>query len=264
MVGGLRKPVFLVAVALVAVAVFIELGSLALPPQARQPGAAVAALCSGTSPPPSCATPAGRAGLTNQVERAQLTQPPTPGLGVPAIVLVDAVLLLVLLAMATALVVPARIHGRVQGIVGAVVSVLIILAAIVTAFRALAQLILMVSLLLAFPFGTIVYLIIWGFFDRGGAAVALGLLMLIKIVAAICLAVAHQSFVIDKGLLLIVAASLIAGLVVSFLHGIVPGFLVSITDALAAIVVAIIGIIVAILSLIGSVISIVRAIRPAV
>ena len=259
--GGLRKPVFLVAVALVAIAVLIELGSLALPQQAQQPGAAVAALCSASSPPPGCDSAAGRADLTNQAEQAQLTQPPTPGLGVPAIVLVDAVLLLVMLIMATALVVPARIHGRVQGIVGAIVSILVILAAIVTAFRALAQLILMVSLLLAFPFGTIVYLIVYGFFDRGGAAITLSLLMLIKIVAAILLAVAHQAFVTDKGLLLIVAASLIAGLVVSFLHGFVPGFLVSITDAIAAIVVAIIGIIVALLALIGSIMSIVRAIR---
>jgi hypothetical protein len=256
--------VFLVAVALVAVAVLIELGSLALPQRAQQPGAAVTALCAASNPPAGCATPAGRADLTNQVEQARLTQPPTPGLGVPALVLVDAVLLLVLLVMATALVVPARIHGRVQGVVGAVVSVLVILAAIVTAFRALAQLILMVSLLLAVPFGTIVYLIIWGFFDRGGAAVALGLLMLVKIVAAICLGIAHQSFVTDKGLLLIVAASLIAGLVVSFLHALVPGFLVSITDAIAAIVVAIIGIVVALLSLGGSAMSIVRALRPAV
>jgi hypothetical protein len=263
-VGGPRKPVFLVAVALVAVAVLIELGSLALPQQAQQPGAAVAAMCAASSPPAGCATPGGRADLTNQVRPAQLTQPPTPGLGVPAIVVVDAVLLLVLLIMATALVVPARLHGRVQGVVGLVVSFLVILAAIATAFRALGQLVLMVSLLLAFPFGTIVYLIVWGFFDRGGAAVALGLLMLIKVVAAVCLAIAHQAFVTDKGLLLIVAASLIAGLVVSFLHGLVPGFLVSITDAIAAIVVAIIGIIVAVLALIGSAMSIVRAVRPAV
>ena len=88
--------------------------------------------------------------------------------------------------------------------------------------------------------------------------------MLVKTVIAVCLAAAHQSFVTDKGLLVMVAASLIANLVVSFLHGLVPGFLVSITDAIAAIVVAIIGIIVAILSLAGSIVSIVRAIRPQV
>src|SRR5262245_7791618 len=242
----------------------IELGTLALPLALQQPGAAVTALCSASSPPPLCGTPAGRSQLTSQVEQARLTQPPTPGLGVPAIVYVDAVLLLVLLVMATALVVPARIHGRVQGIVGLIVSILIILAAIVAAFKALAQLIVMVSLLLAFPFGTIVYLIIWGFFDRGGAAAALGLLLLIKIVIAICLVVSHQAFATDKGMILIVAASLIAGLVVSFLHGFVPGVLVSITDAIAAIVVAIIGIIVALLAALGSVVSIVRAIRPKV
>ena len=262
--GGLRTPFFLVAVGLAAVAVMIELGTLALPQQARQPGAALTALCTGPSPPDQCGSPAGRADLMGQIEQAQLSQPPTPGLAVPALVLVDGVLLLVLAVMAAALLVPARVHGRVQGIVGAVISVLLILAAIVVAFRALAQLVLMVSLLLAFPFGTIVYLIIWGFFDRGGAAIALGLLMLVKTVIAVCLAAAHQSFVTDKGLLVMVAASLIANLVVSFLHGLVPGFLVSITDAIAAIVVAIIGIIVAILSLAGSIVSIVRAIRPQV
>jgi hypothetical protein len=224
----------------------------------------VAALCAGAGAPPDCGTPEGRAGLANQVEQARLTQPPTPGLAIPAIVIVDGVLLLVLAIMAAALVVPPRLHGRVQGVVGLVVSFLLILAAIVIAFRALAQLVLMVSLLLAFPFGTIVYLIIWGFFDRGGAAVALGLLTLVKIGIAACLAIAHQSFLIDKGLVVAVAAALIANLVVSFLHGLVPLFLVSITDAIAAIVVAIIGAIVAILALIGSIVSIARAINPRV
>jgi len=261
-VGGMRSPVFLVAVALAAVALLIELGTLALPEQVQQPGATVAALCAAGSPPSGCDTPDGRAGLADQVRQTRLSQPPTPGLGIPALALVDAVLLLVLGTMAAALVVPARVHGRVQGIVGLVVSFLVILAGIVTAFRALGQLILMVSLLLAFPFGTIAYLIIWGFFDRGGAAIALGLLLLVKIVMAVCLAIAHQSFVTDKGMIVMVAASLIAGLVVSFLHALVPGFLVSITDAIAAIVVAIIGIIVAILALLGSVVSIVRAVSP--
>lgn len=260
--GGLRKPVFVVAVALAVLALLIDLGSLALPEQAQQPGEAVAALCAAANPPAGCATADGRAALTEQVRETRLSQPPTPGLGVPALALVDAVLVLVLVIMAAALVVPPRVHGRVQGVAGLVVSFLVILAAIATAFRALAQLILMVSLLLAFPFGTIAYLIIWGSFDRSGAAIALGLLLLVKIVMAACLAIAHQSFVTDKGLIVTVAASLIAGLVVSFLHGLVPGFLVSITDAIAAIVVAIIAIIVALLALIGSVLSIVRALAP--
>jgi hypothetical protein len=254
--------VFVVAAALAVVCLLIDLGTLALPGALQTPGQVVAGLCAAASPPSGCATPGGRADLTNQVAQTRLQQPPTPGLAIPALVYVDAILVLVLITMATALVVPARLHGRVQGVVGAVVSFLVILAAIVSVFRSLAQLILMVALFLAFPFGTIVYLIVWGSFDRGGAAVALSLLLLLKIVMAVCLVVAHQSFVTDKGMIVMVAAALIAVVVVSFLHNLVPGVLVSITDAIAAIVVAIIGIIVAILALIGSIMSVLRAIRP--
>jgi hypothetical protein len=260
----LRVPVFLAAVALAAVVLLIELGSLALPAPVQQPGAAVTAMCATADAPPDCGTPDGQRRLADQVTQTRLTQPPTPGLGIPYLVLVDVTVLLILGLMAAALVVPARLQGRVQGVVCLVAAILVILAAIAMAFRALAQLILMVALLLAIPFGTIVYLIIWGFFDRGGAAVALSLLMLIKIVIAVCLLVAHQRFLTDKGLIVLVAASIIATLVVAFLHGFVPLFLVSITDAIAAIVVAIIGIVLAILSLAGSVVSIARAVRPQV
>src|SRR5262249_41568802 len=160
-------------------------------------------------------------------------QPPRPGLAIPDLAVGDGLLLLVLATMAAALVVPPRVHGRVQGVVGLVVSLLLVLAGVRLALEALATLVLMVSLLLAFPFGTLVYLIIWGSFDRDGAAIALGLLMLLKTVAAAALAAAHQSFLLDRGLVVLVAASLVANLVVAFLHAMVPGVLVSVTDAVA-------------------------------
>jgi hypothetical protein len=261
--GGLRVPVFLVAVALSAVAVLIDLGTLALPPQARQPGAsAVSTICVAPSAPASCSTAAGRSSMTAQAEQTQLTQPPRPGLGVPYLALVDGVVLLVLALMAAAIVVPARIHGRVQGAVGLVASVIVILAAIAMAVRALGQLVLMVALLLAIPFGTLVYLIIWGSFDRTGAAIALSLLMIVKIAMAVCIAIAHESFLKDAGIMVLVAGALIANLVVSILHGAVPLFLVSITDAIAAIVVAIVAIVLAVLCAAGSIVSILRALSP--
>ena len=65
-----------------------------------------------------------------------------------------------------------------------------------------------------------------------------------------------------KGLVLIVLTSLVAGLVVSFLHGFVPGILVSITDAVAGIVVAILAILWAAFLLLGSVFSVVAALKP--
>jgi len=114
-------------------------------------------------------------------------------------------------------------------------------------------------LFFAFPFGTAAYLAIWGSFPKGAAAAILSLLMLLKIIAAICLPLAHQRFLVAKGLILMVLTSFVAMIIVSFLHGIVPGPLVSITDALAAIVVGIIALIWAIVVLVGAIVATVQA-----
>jgi hypothetical protein len=260
--GGLRVPFFLVAVVLMAIVVLIELGSLLLPHQPPSTDQVVATLCQDPSSDPDhkCATPAGRQELANNVSKSQ--EPPRPGLGIPYMALVDGLLLFILGLMTASLVIPARVQGRLQGLVSLIVTLLLILAGVVMVFLALNLLILMVSLLLSIPFGTLVYLAIFGFFDRAGAQITLSLTMLLKAAFAVCLVIAHQSFLTDKGLLLLVGASLVSNLIIGFLHGLVPGFLVSITDAVAAIVVAIIGIILAILALVGSIISIVKAIQP--
>jgi len=52
--------------------------------------------------------------------------------------------------------------------------------------------------------------------------------------------------------------------VVTFLHGMVPGILVSITDDIAAIVLAIVAIIWAIVLLVGSIPAVVKAVRSTV
>jgi hypothetical protein len=130
-------------------------------------------------------------------------------------------------------------------------------------FVALAKLLLMVALFLAIPFGTIAYLIIWGDFPKGTAALILSLLMLFKIAASICLPIAHQRFLVAKGLILMILTSFLATIIVSFLHGIVPTVLVSITDALAAIIVGIIALIWAIIILVGSIIATVQALTTA-
>ena len=48
---------------------------------------------------------------------------------------------------------------------------------------------------------------------------------------------------------------------VAFLHGVVPRFLASITDALAAIIVAVVGIVWAVLMAVGALIATVKSIR---
>jgi hypothetical protein len=184
-----------------------------------------------------------------------------PGRGVPYMALLDGLLLFTVILIGTAFLVPERIQGRVQGIVTLVVSLSVLLTSIGKIFTAIAALMLMVTLLLAIPFGTIIYLIGYGSFDRGLASVMLSAIMTLKLLFAGCLVFAHQGFLKMKGLVLIVATSLVAGVVVSFLHGLVPTILVSITDAIAAIIVAILAALWALFFLIGSIPSIVKTIK---
>jgi hypothetical protein len=157
--------------------------------------------------------------------------------------------------------VPERIHGRVQGFVTLFVSLSVLLTAIVKIGTAIAALVLMVTLFLAIPFGTIIYLIAYGSFDRGLAGVMLSAIMMLKFLFAGSLVFAHQGFLKMKGLVLIVVTSLIAGVVVSFLHGLVPTVLVSITDAIAGIIVAFLAALWALFFLIGSIPSIVKSMK---
>ena len=120
---------------------------------------------------------------------------------------------------------------------------------------------LMVTLFLAIPFGTIIYLIGYGSFDRGLAERDAQRDHDAQVHVRGCLVFAHQGFLKMKGLVLIIVTSIIAGLIVSFLHGLVPTVLVSITDAIAGIIVAILAALWALFFLIGSIPSIVKSIK---
>ena len=183
----------------------------------------------------------------------------SPGLGIPYLALVDGILAYSLALMVASLVLPLHLQAKLQGIVGVILMFFLALACITQIFVALAQLLLMIGLFFAIPFGTIAYLVLWGDFPRTAAAVILSLLMLLKVCATICLPLAHQRYLKDVGLILMVLTSFVATIIVSFLHGLVPGPLVSITDALAAIIVGIIALIWAIVVLIGSIIAVVFA-----
>jgi ABC-type multidrug transport system fused ATPase/permease subunit len=266
----LRKPFFIAALVLLALSVLVELGAPVLLPQAPPDCSAL----KGTKPcaPPPAGLPEeclplhtsvceGEAVKMDDVLRTQKENPPTPGLGVPYLALVDGLLLLTLGLMGASLLIPERVHGRVQGLATLMGAVVVLLTGIGLLLAAIALLITMVSLLCAAPFGTIAYLAVWGFFNRGGAAGTLGLLMTFKLAAGVCLVLAHQRFLQNKGLVLLYLTSLLANAVVSFLHGMVPGILVSITDAVGAIVVSILGLIWAVLLLVGALVSIVKVLR---
>lgn len=85
--------------------------------------------------------------------------------------------------------------------------------------------------------------------------------MFLKLVFAGSLVAAQPRFLQNKGLVLLTLSSLLCNVVVTFLHGLVPGVLVSITDAVAGIVVAVVALIWAIVLLVGAVVGIVTAAR---
>lgn len=184
-----------------------------------------------------------------------------PGLGVPYLALLDGLLLFIVILMALPLLLPDRIHAKLQGIVTLIVSFLSLLGGIVMIIVALVLLMIMVSLVLAVPFGTIAYLAIYGDFATTPAQVILNLLLFLKLAGAVCLVLAHQRFLQNKGLVLLIITSLLGNLIIAFLHALVPTPLVSITDAVAAIIVAILAVIWAILLLIGSLPAIFKAIN---
>ncbi len=255
---SLRKPLFLGAAFALALAFCLEIGSnfltvpqptdLELREQIRQ-----------TEPSlPEIFIP-GR--IADMKEARKSSPPPRPGFGIPYLALLDGLLLFTIVLITLSLVAPQRIQGRVQGPVTLILTILCVLGGIMMVMVTFALLMLMVGLFLAAPFGTAAYVAIWGSFPRGGAATMLTLIMVLKVVFAVLLVLSQPRFLQNKGLVIVIALSLLCNVIVAFLHGVVPRFLASITDALAAIIVAIVGIVWAVLMAIGALIATVKSIR---
>lgn len=184
------------------------------------------------------------------------------GFGVEALQFVDIYLLFTMLIMSLGLALGERIHAKVQGVITLIVAIIIIIVAIIKIFVMLAKLLTMVGMLLAIPFGTLAYLVIYGDFDTGAAYAVMALLFLLKAVFGVLLVLAHEGFLKNIGLIVYTLLAFVGMLVVSILYAIVPGFLVSITDAIAGIILAIIGIILAIWMGIKALLAILLALKP--
>jgi hypothetical protein len=252
----LRRLPLIIALALIVVAVALELGAGAFLRGAGNVNSAVGHVADsrafkglGTDEQAQVRSAVGDAAVQDK----------PPGLGIPYLALVDGFLAYSLALMVLALVLNPNVQAKLQGIVSLVLSFLLALASIVLILLAFVKLLIMVALFFAPPFGTIAYLAIWGDFPKTAAAVILGILIALKIGATICLPLAQQRFLQLKSLILLVATSFLATIVVSILHGLVPFPLVSITDAVAAIIVGILALIWAIVILIGSINAVLQA-----
>lgn len=251
MIGTLRKPFFFAALGAMVLVLLLEAGAVAILGQ----GAAET-------------TQIGAAEQLLQnlgIEQAANLEPPDvqesqPGRGIYYLMLVDGIVLFTVSLIALSLVVRERIHGRVQGVVTFVFSLLLVVSTIIMGFMAVAELILMVSLFMAPPFGTAAYMAKYAAFDRSGAAVVLSVLIALKFAFVVLLILAQQRFIQNKGLVAAILTSFVATVIVSFLHGIVPRFLVSITDAIAAIIIALVAAVWALVLLFGSFKSVLKAV----
>jgi hypothetical protein len=255
MLDRLRTPFLILAIVLMALVVMAELGAGFLldprPPAAADLG----------SLNEKAGVPEDEAISTSEILRLRQEEEAPPGLAIRYMALLDGLVLFTVGLMGLGILIPDRVHGRLQGLATLIVSFLVLLGGIFMLIKAFVLLIVMVSMFLAAPFGTLAYLAIYGFFDRAGASVTLSLLMLLKLGFAVCLVLAHQRFLQIKRIVALVLTTLLANVVVSFLHGLVPGFLVSITDAIAALIVDVLALIWAVVMLIFSLVSIIKVLR---
>lgn len=241
----LRTPFFVVALVLMVLVVLLELGS--------------SLVVGGDPAGGALGIEARRLEGVDNVLPGDVDEP--PGRALTYLALVDGILLYTVLLMGVSLVVPERIHGRAQGCLTFIGSIVLIILALILAILAFIELLVMVTLFLSAPFGTIAYLALWGFFPRGDAAALLALIMFLKLLFCLFLVLAQQRFLQMKGLLALVLTSLICNIIIGFLHGLVPIIMVSIFDDIGAIVVAIIAIVWGLILLIFSIPSIVASVR---
>ncbi|WP_027345352.1 membrane protein [Hamadaea tsunoensis] len=241
---GLRKPFLLLAMLAIILVVLVELGSGLILGGADASGA----------------LGGGAHDLGVDLGDVSNVSEP-PGRGIAYLALIDVIALYTTGLFTLSLIVPDRVQGRVQGVATLIGSIILIIVSFVLAIIAFVELMIMVSLFLAPPFGTIVYLAIWGFFPVGKASVIIGLLFFLKLCWAVLLLVAQPRFLQNKGLVALVVTTLVCNIVLEFLHDLLPVILVSILDDIGAIVFAVVAIVWGIVLLVGSIPSIVKAVR---
>lgn len=153
------------------------------------------------------------------------------------------------------------VSGRLQTVVALVGSIVGLLFGLYFIVKAITLLSVMLALFLAVPFGTIAYMVIWGTFDTGTSRIVLSLFMTVQIIGAIFLVVAAPTIVKNGKLVALTAVTLAFAFILGLLHGLVPNPLVSIVDALAALVISIVATIWMLPLLIGGILSLVRVVR---
>lgn len=246
MIAEIRRPFLFAVLVLVGLIVLLEL--------------VTGAVLRGLDPPDNLGTllPAGEVGnafakLDNSQKAALSGRDLPPTLAIPYLALLDGIWLFRIALITTGISQPEKPQDKRQGCFTLLFAIFIITIGVGLLITAINRLQLMVAWLVATPFGTLTYLVTYGFFNRGGASLALSLLTTLKGGAAICLLLAQPQFLQNRSLPLLIFTSLFANTLTIFLHGSVPAFLISLTDAIAALSIAILALIWAIFLLVSGI-----------
>jgi hypothetical protein len=187
-----------------------------------------------------------------------------PGLGLAALFFFDVLVIFSFVTLALQVIGLGAFTGRVQFLTSLVVAIVFIFIGIGLVISAFTVLTVMLSLLLSVPFGTIVYFAVFGDFDTDRSRLILGLVMAFQIGGLIMVALAAPGILKNLQLMLLSGASVLFAFLLGFLHAFPPNFLVSIVDAIAAIVFGIVGTIWFLLLLFSGIASLLRTVRGAV
>ncbi len=185
----------------------------------------------------------------------------TPGIGGPYLALIDGIILYALALMWISMGPAKAVTARLQSIVSLILTFFGALGALLLIFIAFGIIILMIGLLLAVPFGTIAYFAAYADFPKSEAVSALTLILTLKLVFLVLLFLAHQGFMKNMGLMILIGLSLLATWLTSFLIALPPGFLASITDAVGALITAIIAFIRLVMMFFASLIGVITALK---
>ncbi|MEM7114321.1 MAG: hypothetical protein AAF614_17935 [Chloroflexota bacterium] len=269
-VDQLRKVAFVISLFLIITVVSIELArpffttSPQSPTQTTAPTLNPDALCT-ILPPADCVEVRELlADSSTQAELAQFSNTDLPGWGISTMAFIDGIVLFTTLLIGLSYIIPAQTTGRIQGVATLIFALVLISLGIARGVAIFAELMVMVGLLLSIPFGTLVYLAKYGSFDVGSATAVSNWLFSLKILFGLCLILAQERYLQNKGLVLLILTALLSSLIVTLLHTLVPGIIVSITDAVAALIVVILALIWTIFLLIGSLPAIFKAVKSIV
>jgi len=170
------------------------------------------------------------------------------GYAIPALALFDSLLVLTVALIGAPFVFTHAAVGKFQGIVTFFVAVSTIGASFVMIFKCISMLFVM--------FGTLVVFFPYAFafasFGVAESGLILLLVLFLKLGFLILLILSHQRFLTNIGLLRLIAYSILLTLLASFMHGLPPSFLASITDDLAGIAISLVSLFVAIKFLLSS------------